>query len=136
MAKDGIFQGLRQRRRAICLALAYALLMNGLLTIGFSVRVVAATLDPLVAAPSCDGTGLGGGTDPNGSSQHLPDCTLCGPACPMMGGMLQAPSAAVPAIAAAPASYVLDAEAPRRSHFSAPSLYPSDTFAQAPPAIG
>jgi hypothetical protein len=54
----------------------------------------------------------------------------------MMGGLLQAPGAAVPAIAAAPASYVLDAAAPRLQDFARPGPYPSDSFAQAPPVLG
>ena len=133
MVRSGIFQGLRQRRRAVCLALAYALLLNGLLAIGFSVRVVAATLDPLATAPSCDGTGLGGNAD---SSQHQSGCALCGPACPMMGGLMQPHERAVPTLAAAPASHSLDAKAPPATGVTPPSIYLSDTFAQAPPLLG
>ena len=124
---------LRRRRRSVATGLIYALLLNVLLAGIFQTQALAASLDPLTAAATCDGTT----TDPgpvHRNSQHQPDCTLCSPACPMAASM-PALGGGV-ATLAAPASFVLDARAQATAGVITPSTYISDTSQQAPPAIG
>jgi hypothetical protein len=113
---------------------AYALLLNALIAAVFNVQAIAAAIDPLSAAVTCDSTGSGSSGDPvRHNSQHQPDCTLCSPACPM-GGLVQGLGSAV-AVIAVPSSFVLKVSAQEKSSVNPPSVYLSDTDAQAPPAI-
>jgi len=115
--------------------LAYALLLNALIAAAINVQAIAASIDPLAVAAICDGTGSGSSSDPaRHNSQHQPDCTLCSPACPM-GGLMQELGSAVAAIVSPPAMFGLDVGAQRISSVNPPSIYVSDTVAQAPPAI-
>ncbi len=135
MARSGIFPGLRRQRRGLGAVFAYVLLLNALIAAVFNVQAIAAALDPLSAAVTCDSTGSGSTSDPvRHNSQHQPDCTLCSAACPM-GGMVQGIGGAVAVVAAPPASLGLAQTAPRDPGIAARSVYVSDTFAQAPPAI-
>ncbi len=135
MARSGTFQGLRRRRRGLGAVLAYALLLNALVAAVFNVQAIAAALDPLAAAVTCDSTGSGTNSDPvRHNSQHQPDCTLCSPACPM-GGMVQGIGGAVAVVATPPASLGLAQTAQRDSGIASRSVYVSDTSAQGPPAI-
>jgi hypothetical protein len=134
MVRSGIFSGLRRRRRALGALFAYALLLNALIAAVFNVQAIAAALDPLAAAATCDRTGSG--SDPvRHNSPHQPDCTLCSPAC-AKSGMAQGLGNAVAVIATPPVSFVLQVGAQRDSSVNPPSVYLSDTGAQAPPAIG
>jgi len=134
MARSGIFPGLRRRRRGLGAVFAYALLLNALIAAVFNVQAIAAAIDPLSAAVTCDSTGSGSSGDPvRHNSQHQPDCTLCSPACPM-GGLVQGLGSAV-AVIAVPSSFVLKVSAQEKSSVNPPSVYLSDTDAQAPPAI-
>jgi hypothetical protein len=137
MARSGIFQALRRRGAVLCAVLAYALLLNALLAAVFNVQAIAAALDPLSVAATCDSSGANPGRDPvRHKSQHQPDCTLCSPACPM-GGMLQGLGSAVAVVATPPSSFGLDiGGAQWVSSIHVRSVYVSDTAAQAPPAIG
>jgi len=136
MARSNAFPGLRQRAPALCAVLAYALLLNALLAAVFNVQAVAAALDPLAVAADCDSTGSGTSGDPiRHKNQHQPDCTLCGSACPM-GGLIQGVDGAVVATATAPSSIGIEAHAHPDFGINPPSVYRSDTDAQAPPAIG
>jgi hypothetical protein len=134
MARSGIFPGLRRRRRGLGAVFAYALLLNALIAAVFNVQAIAAAIDPLSAAVTCDSTGSGSSGDPvRHNSQHQPDCTLCSPACPM-GGLVQGLGSAV-AVIAVPSSFVLEVSAQEKSSINPPSVYLSDPDAQAPPAI-
>ena len=134
MARSGIFPGLRRRRRGLGAVFAYALLLNALIAAVFNVQAIAAAIDPLSAAVTCDSTGSGSSGDPvRHNSQHQPDCTLCSPACPM-GGLVQGLGSAV-AVIAVPSSFVLKVSAQEKSSVNPLSVYLSDTAAQAPPAI-
>jgi hypothetical protein len=136
MARSGIFQGLRRRGAMLGAVLAYALLLNALTAAVFNVQAIAAALDPLSRAATCDSSGSSPGGDPvRHNSQHQPDCTLCSAACPM-GGMAQGLGGTVAAIATPAASFALHAGTEERSSFNPPSVYRSDTDAQAPPNIG
>jgi TPP-dependent indolepyruvate ferredoxin oxidoreductase alpha subunit len=136
MARRGIFKGLRRRRSALCLIFAYALLLNALTAAVFNVQAVAAALDPLATAATCDSTGSATGKDPvRHSSQHQPDCTLCSPACPM-GSMAPALTGAIVPVVAAPFSLSLDVSATPASSVDPRSIYVSDRYARAPPTIG
>jgi hypothetical protein len=116
--------------------LAYALLLNALIATVFSVQAIAASINPLAVAATCDNTGSGPSGDPvRHDSQHQPDCTLCGPACPM-GGSMPGHTSVVALVAVPPASFVLQVGAQPKSSIDPPSLYRSDTDAQAPPTIG
>jgi hypothetical protein len=119
-----------------CAVLAYALLLNALLAAAFNVQAIAAALDPLAVAATCDSSSSGTRDNPiRHNSQHQPDCTLCSPACPM-GGMVQGLGSAVAVVATPPASFGLKVSAQQDSSIHARSVYVSDTSAQAPPAIG
>jgi hypothetical protein len=136
MARSGIFQALRRRGAVLCAVLAYALLLNALLAAVFNVQAIAAALDPLSVAATCDSSGSNPSRDPaRHNSQHQPDCTLCSPACPM-GGMVQVLGGTVAVVATPPACRGLDIRAQRDSSIPVRSVYVSDTSAQAPPAIG
>ncbi|WP_395022017.1 hypothetical protein [Dongia sp.] len=116
--------------------LAYALLLNAFAAAAFNVQAVAAALDPLTVAATCDTSG----SEPSGGpvrhqSQHQPDCTLCSSACPM-GGMVQALGDDVVDATAPLAAFILRIGAHRSTGLNPPSIYLSDTDAQAPPAIG
>ena len=135
MARSGIFPGLRRRRRGLGAVFAYALLLNALIAAVFNVQAIAAAIDPLSAAVTCDSTGSGSSGDPvRRNSQHQPDCTLCSPACPM-GGLVQGLGSAIAVIAILPSSFVLEVSAQEKSSVNPLSVYLSDTDAQAPPAI-
>jgi hypothetical protein len=117
---------------ALCAGLVYALLLNALIAGAFNAQAIAAELDPLAAAATCDSTG----SDPvQHSNQHQPDCTLCGPACSMASPVLALGGGFV-FHADAPSSTILDVSARAVASFNPPSVYRSDTAAQAPPAIG
>lgn len=136
MARSGIFPGLRRRRRGLGAVFAYALLLNALIAAVFNVQAIAAAIDPLSAAVTCDSTGSGSSGDPvRHNSQHQPDCTLCSPACPM-GGWVQGLGSAVAVVAMPPSSFVLPVGAQEKSSVNPPSVYLSDPDAQAPPTIG
>jgi hypothetical protein len=135
MARCGIFQGLRRRGAALAAFLAYALLLNALTAALFNVQAIAAALDPLTQAATCDGSGSQG--DPaRHDSRHQPDCTLCGPACPMGGPMQGLAGAATPQVPAPQAVFAPSLGTPRASRVHPQSVYLSDGFAQAPPARG
>lgn len=136
MASSGIFQGLRRRGAVLSAVLAYALLLNALIAAVFNVQAIAAALDPISVAANCDPSG----SDPSGdpvqhNRQHQPDCMLCGPACPM-GGMMQGLGSPVATLATPSASFVLHGGVHATPGINPPSVYHSDTDAQAPPAIG
>jgi len=134
MARNGIFPGLRRQRRGLGAVFAYALLLNALIAAVFNVQAIAAAIDPLSAPVTCDSTGSGSSGDPvRHNSQHQPDCTLCSPACPM-GGLVQGLGVAV-AVIAVPSSFGLEVSAQEKSSVNPPSVYLSDTDAQAPPAF-
>jgi hypothetical protein len=136
MVRRGFFQGLRRRGAVLGAVLGYALLLNALMAVVFDVQAVAAALDPLAAAATCDTSGSGPAGDPvRHKNQHQPDCTLCGPACPM-GSMVLAPGAGIAAVAAPSSVFVLRVGTHRQASVNPPSVYRSDTDAQAPPAIG
>ena len=136
MVRRSCFQGLRRRGALLGAVLAYALLLNALTTAVFNVQAVAAALDPLASAATCGTSGSSPSGDPvQHKNQHQPDCTLCSAACPM-GGMVQAPGGGVAVPVAPTASLALDRAAGRSFGVHPPSLYQSDTDAQAPPAIG
>jgi hypothetical protein len=135
MVRRGIFQVLRRRGAVLCAVFAYALLLNALTAAVFDVRAIAASLDPLSSAATCDTSGSSPSGDPARHNQHQPDCTLCSAACPM-GGMAQGLGNAVAVIAASPSPSGLEVSARPDSSISARSVYASDTAAQATPAIG
>lgn len=132
MARSGIFPGLRRRQRGLGTILAYALLLNALFAAVFNVQAIAAAIDPLSVAATCDSTGTRG--DPvQHNNRHQPDCTLCGPACPMAGSA-QGVVDGVPAAPAAPSATMgLDATTHRATTVNPPSIHISDAKAQAPP---
>lgn len=134
MARSGIFPGLRRRQRGLGTILAYALLLNALFAAVFNVQAIAAAIDPLSVAATCDSTGTRG--DPvQHNNRHQPDCTLCGPACPMAGSA-QSLGGVVAVVVPPPTVFVLHVSAHRDSSIDPRSIYVSDTGAQAPPAIG
>lgn len=134
MARSSLFRGLRRRGAVLCAVFAYALLLNALLAAVFDVQAIAAALDPLSNAASCDSSGSS--EDPiRHNRQHQPDCTLCGSAC-AMGGSIQGLEGVGAVIVTPPASFGLAAGALRVFGINPPSVYRSDTAAQAPPAIG
>jgi hypothetical protein len=136
MARSGIFQALRRRGAVLCAVLAYALLLNALLAAVFNVQAVAAALDPLSVAATCDSSGPNPSPDPaRHNSQHQPDCTLCSPAC-AMGALVLALDNEVAVLAAPPSSFGLEIGSQRDSGIPVRSVYVSDASAQAPPAIG
>ena len=136
MVRRGFFQGLRRRGAVLGAVLAYALLLNALATAVLNLQAVAAALDPLTAAATCDTSGSAPAGDPvRHQNQHQPDCTLCSPACPM-GGMVQALGGGVAVIAPHPSAGVIGMDAPRNARINPPSVYRSDTDAQAPPVLG
>ena len=107
MVRRSFFQGLRRRGAVLGAVLAYALLLNALMAAVFDVQAVAAQLDPLAAAATCDTTRSSPAGDPvQHKNQHQPDCTLCSPACPM-GTMVQAPGGGIEVAATPPSSFVL-----------------------------
>jgi hypothetical protein len=134
MVRRGFFQGLRRRGAVLGAVLAYTLLLNALMAVVFDVQAVAAALDPLAAAATCDSSGPAGNPVQH-KNQHQPDCTLCSPASPM-GGMVQAPGGGIDATAMPSSSFVLRIGTQRDESVNPPSVYRSDTDAQAPPAIG
>jgi hypothetical protein len=136
MVRGSFFQRLRRRGAALGAVLAYALLLNALTAAVYDVQAMAAALDPLAAAATCDAPASDPAGDPAPhKNQHQPDCTLCSPACPMVT-MAQMPGGGI-ALAAAPASaFVLPAGPQAKSSNHPPSIYRSDADAQAPPAIG
>jgi hypothetical protein len=95
------------------------------------VQAIAAAIDPLAAAATCDSSG---GAPAKHTRQHQPDCTLCGPACPM-GGLAQGLEGATALVAPVPAFFALDTRAARQAGAHPRSIYRSDLAAQAPPAI-
>jgi len=110
--------------------LAYALLLNALVSASVAVQAVAAALDPLAA--TCETPA----SDPSEhKDHHQPDCMLCSPAAPI-GGMAQAPGCDAAVAVPPTASRGLDANIRQSSGAHPPSVYFSDSFAQAPPAIG
>ena len=135
MVRRSFFQRLRRRGAVLGAVLAYALLLNALMVAVFDVQAVAAALDPLSTAATCDAPASNAAGDPvQHKNPHQPDCMLCSPACPM-GAMVQMPGAGI-AVTAAPASaFALQIGAPAASRNHPPSVYRSDTDAQAPPAI-
>jgi hypothetical protein len=136
MVRRGWFQGLRRHGAALGAVLAYALLLNALATAVFNVQAVASALDPLAVAANCDTGSAPSGDPARHEKQHQPDCTLCSSACPM-GGMAQALGGGNAAGAPFPtAGFVLRIGAPHDAGLTPPSIYLSDTDAQAPPAIG
>jgi hypothetical protein len=136
MVRRGFFQGLRRRGAVLGAVLAYALLLNALAAAVLNLQAVASALDPLTAAATCDTSGsIPGGAPVRHQNQHQPDCTLCSSACPM-GGMLPAQGGGVAVIAAHPSAAVIEIGAPRTARINPPSVYRSDTDAQAPPVIG
>jgi hypothetical protein len=136
MVRRGFFQVLRRRGAVLGAVLAYALLLNALAAAVLNLQAVAAALDPLTAAATCDTSGSSPTRDPvRHQNQHQPDCTLCSSACPM-GGMAPALGGGVAVIAPHPSFSVLRISAPRNARINPPSVYRSDTDAQAPPAIG
>lgn len=137
MVRRGWFQGLRRHGAALGAVLAYALLLNALGAAVFNVQAVAAALDPLAVAANCEAFGSAPSGDPvRHEKQHQPDCTLCSSACPM-GGMAQALGGGEPAGAPSPtAGFILRIGAAHDPGFNPPSIYLSDTDAQAPPALG
>ena len=132
-----IFAGLRRKRRSLAALLSYALLLNVLLAATINVQAIAAAIDPLSVAATCDSTGSDpvGGDPLRHTNQHQPDCTLCSPACPM-GAMAQGLEDSSAIVAQRPSGFGLDISAQRRSSIYPPSIYVSDAAAQAPPAIG
>ncbi|MDQ7247043.1 hypothetical protein [Dongia sedimenti] len=125
---------MRRRQRSLGSVLAYALLLNALFAAVFNVQAIAAAIDPLAVAATCDSSGSGG--DPiQHNNRHQPDCTLCSTACPMAGSMPSLGGAVAVAVPP-PAVFVLHVSAHRASSIDPPSIYVSDTGAQAPPAIG
>jgi hypothetical protein len=136
MVRRSFFQGLRRRGAVLGAVLAYALLLNVLMAVVFDAQALAASLDPLAAAATCDTSGSSPVGDPvQHKNQHQPDSTLCSPACPM-GGMVQMPGGSID-VAATPSSiFVTRVGTPRDESVNPPSVYRSDTDAQAPPAIG
>jgi hypothetical protein len=136
MVRRSFFQGLRRRGAVLGAVLAYALLLNALMAIVFDVQAVAAALDPLAAAATCDTSGSSPAGNPvQHKNQHQPDCTLCAQASPM-SGMVQAPGGGIDVTAGPSSSFVLQIGAQRDESVNPPSVYRSDTDAQAPPAIG
>lgn len=136
MARRGIFQGLRRRGAVLCAVFAYALLLNALLAAVFNVQAIGAVLDPLSVAANCVSTGSGADDHPGEHNRpHQPDCTLCGPACPMTGLVLGLGDASALAVSA-PLFFEGDAARHPDLGIHMASVYRSDTAAQAPPAIG
>jgi hypothetical protein len=137
MVRRSFFQGLRRRGAVLGAVLVYALLLNAFAAAVFNVQAVAAALDPLTAAATCDTSGSIPAGDPvRHQNQHQPDCTLCSAACPM-GGMVQALGGCGVVVIAPHHSFsVLRIRAPRNARINPPSVYRSDPDAQAPPAIG
>ena len=136
MVQRSFFQGLRRRGAVLGAVLAYGLLLNALMAAVFDVQAVAVALDPLTAAATCDTTGSSPAGNPvQHKNQHQPDCTLCSPACPM-SAIAQAPGGGIEAAAPLPSTFGLEIGARRDSSINPPSVYLSDTDAQAPPAIG
>ena len=119
---------------ALCTGLVYALLLNALIAGVFNAQAIAADLDPLASAATCDSADAGNNPVRH-SNQHQPDCTLCGPACSMAGPVL-ALGGGVATLVEVPATSILEVSARAVVQFSPPSVYRSDTDAQAPPAIG
>src|SRR4051812_21773357 len=118
--RRGFFQELRRRGAVLGAVLAYALLLNALAAAVFNVQAIAAALDPLTAAATCDTSGSSPGGDPvRHQNQHQPDCTLCSSACPM-GGMVQALGGCVAAVARDPSFSVLRIGAPRHARINPP----------------
>jgi hypothetical protein len=136
MIRRGFFQGLRRRGAVLGAVLAYALLLNAFAAPVFNAQAVAAALDPLAQAAICNPSGNAPEGDPvRHQNQHQPDCTLCSALCPM-GAMVQALGGGASITPAPAASLALDTGAQRKSGVHPPSVYRSDTDAQAPPAIG
>jgi hypothetical protein len=137
MVRRSFFQGLRRHGAVLGAVLAYALLLNALTAAVFNVQAVAAALDPLSGAATCDASGSGPAGDPvQHKNQHQPDCTLCSPACPM-GGTVQALGGGIDVATVPPSSFVsLPTGAHPDASINPPSVYLSDADAQAPPAIG
>ena len=136
MVRRSFFQGLRRRGAVLGAVLAYALLLNALMAAVFDVQAIAAALDPLTAAATCDTTGSSPAGNPvQHKNQHQPDCMLCSPACPM-GAMVLAPGGGIEAAATLPSAFGLESGAHPNASINPPSVYLSDIDAQAPPAIG
>jgi hypothetical protein len=136
MVRRGFFQGLRRRGAVLGAVLAYALLLNALMAAVFDVQAIAAALDPLAAAATCDAPASNPTGDPvQHKSQHQPDCTLCSPACPM-GGMVQAPGDGITVAATPSSAFALPIGTHSDASINPPSVYRSDTDAQAPPTLG
>ena len=136
MVRRGCFQELRRRGTVLGAVLAYALLLNAFAAAVLNLQAVAAALDPLTAAATCDTSGTSPAGDPNRhQNQHQPDCTLCSAAGPI-GGVLPAMGGDLAAVPAPLASLILETAAARRSGTHPPSIYLSDTDAQAPPVLG
>jgi hypothetical protein len=134
MAGRTIFHHLRRRGAVLCAVFAYAILLNALFTALSDVQAIAAALGPLTAAATCDSSGSTGVPVPQ-NRQHQPDCTLCGPACPMAGSIQALDGAST--VAPVPAPALATAAPSQRLHgIDPPSVYRSDAAAQAPPAIG
>jgi hypothetical protein len=136
MVRRSFFQGLRRRGAAFGAVLAYALLLNALMAAVFDVQAVAAALDPLSAAATCDAPASKSTGNPvQHKNQHQPDCTLCSPACPM-GAMVLAPGGGIAVNATPSSDFALRVGASAKSSNHPTSVYRSDADAQAPPAIG
>jgi len=136
MARSGFFAGLRRRRPALGLIFAYALLLNALSAAVFDIQAVAAALDPLSSAVTCDSSGSRTGSDPaQHNNRHQPDCTLCGSACPMGGVVLGLGGTGATEVALRTA-VILDGSAKPVSSVHPRSVHFSDRQSQAPPAIG
>jgi len=134
MVRRGLFQELRRRGAVLGAVLVYALLVNALTAVVFDVRAIAASLDPLAAAATCDTSAPDNNRDPvRHEKQHQPDCTL---ACSMAGSVQSLGGAVAEPVTPPASSFALHAVAPRVSSVNPPSVYLSDTAAQAPPAIG
>ncbi|GAB2175551.1 hypothetical protein [Dongia sp. agr-C8] len=136
MVRRGGFQGLRQRGAVLGAVLAFALLLNAFAAAAFNLQAVAAALDPLTEAATCDTSGNAPAGDPvRHQNQHQPDCTLCSAACPM-GGMAQAPDGGGAVALPPPSAFVLRDAVDRHAPVNPASVYLSDADAQAPPGIG
>ncbi|HTI44901.1 MAG TPA: hypothetical protein VL462_00885 [Candidatus Nitrosotalea sp.] len=131
----GDLKQLRQHRFAIGAIAAYLMLLN--LLVAALAEIAPPAEDPLQGtsyAFICSEHGIRANSGaPAKSHQHSQECPLCGSACPM-GGC--APVPPVAALTPAKLPLLLPVALAFRSRpetARAPSLYPSDRAAQAPP---
>ena len=137
MARSGTFRNIRRHRRVLAIGLAYAFLLSALLGVGLSVQAVAAALGPIAAAATCATEASGpAGSGPVHKAPHLPDCALCGLACPMHGALALPAGGPLAAVVAPDFARGIEIAAGRATGPRAPGNRLSDAPAQAPPAIG